>query len=777
VPEALAAVGFQPIKRDSEEPIVKPCSIVIPAYGEQESLDACLESLALCRDLIDEIVVVDDASPKKIKVPTDVKLLRLEENLGFAGACNTGFASTTGETVLFLNSDTIVPRAGLVRLLEALWQSGSIMAAGPYTNHAGHFQQVDSTYTDLSRLDLFAEDFSQREEEDRDVDMLVGFCLAVKRSALSEVGLFDPRFGRGLFEDNDLCYRLRRSGYRLVVAARAFVHHEGSKTLRSVDMNVESLLVKNHQIYLAKWGEDLRSGFASTLSGIVAERIVFDPERKPEARREKIKKLAQRADISLCMIVKNEERTLADCLQSVKPFVREMLVLDTGSTDRTVEIAEECGAVVSRMNWPDSFALARNESMKDAKGRWILWVDADDTMPLDCGEVIVRSVASAPEDVIGFVVPVRFLEQQGNGTEVDHVKIFRNFPNLEWEGRIHEQILSSLRDASPEGKLARLDAYVLHSGYDVSETGQIRKRERDEKLLKLDLRDRPDHPFVLFNLGMTAHYTDAHEEAIDWLRKSLSVSGEDESHVRKAAALLVGSLKTLGRFDEARRECEAGLERVPDDPELFFLLAGLAAGQGDHEEAVRFYQASLSASTGGAFTSMDPGIRGWKALHNVALSHIALGDWDSAKSAWKAAMDAEGRFEAVGALFTSALEQGDLNTAREALTWVVERQGEVGMWPGMVGALCEACGIDPVPQWQGATERNPGNDEARKCLALRLCNSGREREAVPHLDVLQRRGYAEGASLLAQLAETQGDTRRADGWRRRARELGAPYVS
>jgi hypothetical protein len=532
------------------------------------------------------------------------------------------------------------------------------MGAGPYSNNSGHLQQVVSTYTDIGRLDIFAQDFSEREEEDLDVDMLVGFCLAVKRAALEEVGLFDTRFGRGLFEDNDLSYRLRRTGYRLVVAARSFVHHEGSKSLQSAQLDLPSLLKENHRKYFTKWREDLESGFASNLSGLTAEPIVFESGRKPEVRLEKIKKVAKRADISLCMIVKNEERTLADCLNSVKPFVREMLVLDTGSTDRTVEIATECGAIVREISWPDSFAAARTESMKGAKVRWIMWVDADDPLPFTCGETIVRAVAATPEDVIGFVVPVRFLEEQGNGTEVDHVKVFRNFPGLGWEGRIHEQILHSLRHASPEGKLARLDAYVLHSGYDMSEAGQKRKRERDEKLLKLDLEDRPDHPFVLFNLGMTAHYTDGHEEAVGWLRNSIKVSGENESHLRKAFALLVGSLKSLGKMSEAREACGEGLMRVPNDPELHFLLAGLSAHDGEHEEAVRLYQASLSGDSNGAFTSMDPGIRGWKTLHNLALSHLALDDWDSAKSAWKAAMDGEGRLEAVGAMFSSSLEHG-----------------------------------------------------------------------------------------------------------------------
>ena len=772
MPDCLAAVGLSQANSSTATFSVDPCDIVIPAYGQQELLNECLKSLEACSTLIREIIVVDDASEPPLTVPDRVRLIRNQKNLGFAGACNVGMDEAKAEAVVFLNSDTRVPYVGLGRLLESLSKSGSIAATGPLSNNVGHFQRIDSTYTSLDNLELFADEFSRNEGEDRDVDMLVGFCIAVKRAVLQEVGGFDTRFGRGLFEDNDLCYRMRRAGYRLVVSARAFVHHEGSKSIQSLGSEVNHLLSQNHRLFVDKWKEDLESGFASNLSGLSAAPIQFNPTLKPELRREKARKLAARADVSLCMIVKNEERTIRACLESVQPFVREICLLDTGSSDRTVEIALECGAKVSEIAWPDSFAAARTESMRTAVGKWIMWVDADDTMPLATGETILQAVLSAPADVIGFVVPVRFLEEHGQGTEVDHVKVFRNLPGLAWEGRIHEQILPSLRRLAPAGRLARLDAYVLHSGYDSSEEGQARKRDRDEYLLKLDLQDRPDHPFVLFNLGMTAHYTNRHEEAIQWLKQSIENAAAEESHVRKAFALLVGSLKELSRSAEAEAECQRGLTQIPGDPELLFLLAGFAASRSDHLAAIDLYQRSMKADISGAFSSIDPGIRGWKARHNMALSLAAIGDWAAACEAWKQSMIQEGRPEAAGALFTLAVERGDMLAAKEALDWVRSSQGETGLWPGMIEALCNRVGLDPSPQWIEAVRRNPANDEARRLLAQHLLNSGREEEAIPHLDILQRRGHFIGAVWMAQLAASQGDTHRSEGWFARARELG-----
>ena len=276
-------------------------SVVIPLHGGVEDITACLESLRACRDLLHEVIVVDNASTDGAAEAADafdfVKLIRNDSNLGFSAACNIGANAASGGVLLFLNSDTVVPRAGLIRLAEALTRSGTIAAAGPYTNNAGHLQQIAPTYTSLDTLDLFAEDFAARDAEDVDTDMLVGFCLAVKRSVWDEIGGFDERFGMGMFEDNDLSYRCRRAGYRLVVAAQSYVHHSGSRTLRRSGMDARALFMSNHAKFAEKWREDVESGFASHLSGLPApagraaaqrlggiEPIRFDRDRSPEAR-------------------------------------------------------------------------------------------------------------------------------------------------------------------------------------------------------------------------------------------------------------------------------------------------------------------------------------------------------------------------------------------------------------------------------------------------------------------------------------------------------------
>jgi tetratricopeptide (TPR) repeat protein len=122
--------------------------------------------------------------------------------------------------------------------------------------------------------------------------------------------------------------------------------------------------------------------------------------------------------------------------------------------------------------------------------------------------------------------------------------------------------------------------FVVHAGADHSPEGRKSKLRRDIRLLHLDRRERPNHPFVHFNFGMT--YSDAgkHRKAVKSLRRSLELAQPHESHLRKVYALLAGSYSELGQMDEARAVCRDGLKLFPKDPELLFRHGILLHGEG-----------------------------------------------------------------------------------------------------------------------------------------------------------------------------------------------------
>lgn len=351
------------------------------------------------------------------------------------------------------------------------------------------------------------------------------------------------------------------------------------------------------------------------------------------------RRLSPSAKCSMCMIARDSSRTISAALESIRPWVDELIVVDTGSTDETPRIASAHGAKVFHATWPDSFAEARNVSLSHATGEWLLWMDSDDTISPESG-LALRELVSQHHNpaIMGFVMQVHCpAGQEGNGyatpTVVDHIKLFRNIPALRFTGRIHEQILPAIRRLG--GDVAWTQIHAIHSGADQSPEGRRRKHARDLRLLQLELGENPDSTFALFNLGMTLLDAGQAEEALYPLCRSLQLAFRGESHVRKIYALLVQAYVALGRTEPALKTCHIGLEVVPDDPELLFRRGTLEQALGRLHDAEATYLHLLTRAHSSHFGSADKGIMGIKAWHNLALVYEGQGKLDATLAAWK----------------------------------------------------------------------------------------------------------------------------------------------
>jgi len=346
--------------------------------------------------------------------------------------------------------------------------------------------------------------------------------------------------------------------------------------------------------------------------------------------------LALMTMLSLCLICRDNARTIRPCLESIRPWVDEMVVVDTGSTDETPQIALELGARLFHFAWCDDFAAARNESLRHARGQWIFWMDSDDSISEDNGRNL-RQLAYRRHGprTLGFVMQVWCPgeERSADLTVVDHVKMFRNHPEIRFEFRLHEQVLPSIKRLG--GDVEWTDISVLHSGADRTLEGRRRKYERDVRILGEELEARPEHPFVLFNLGMTHGDMDDHERAVEYLERCVAVSHQSDSHLRKAYALLVSSLERCRRVVEVSDACHRGLEAFPDDPELLFRSGVVAHSLGQLQDAESAYLKAIRPRSRARFSSIDPGIASYKARHNLGLVYEAMGRADLAEVQWR----------------------------------------------------------------------------------------------------------------------------------------------
>jgi GT2 family glycosyltransferase/tetratricopeptide (TPR) repeat protein len=589
-------------------------SIIVVAWNQWAFTRLCLESIARCTPEPHEVIVVDngsaDETPEGLRAFPHVRVVRNSENRGFPAAANQGIAAASGEFLLLLNNDVVVTPGWLGRLHRPLAAAPALGLVGPVTNAASGPQQVPAAYAaTLEDLDEFADGWA-RDHHGQTVPCgrLVGFCLLLRRSVVQRVGPLDEGFGVGNFEDDDLCLRAQRAGFGLAIARDAFVHHFGSVSFRASGLDFAGLLARNRQRFVEKWGPAPGAG--------------ADPPL-----------------LSVCLIVRDSSRTLDACLASIRPWVDELVVVDTGSVDDTPAIARRHGARVAHFPWCDDFAAARNASVAEARGAWVFWMDADDTIDPENGRRLHDLVRQPhPPSIMGFIMQVHCPAPPGAGayatpTVVDHVKLFRNLPGVRFSGRIHEQVLPAIRRAG--GEVVWTDLFVVHSGADTTPGGHRRKLERDLRILGLELAQDPDNTFSLFNWGMTLLDAGRAEEAVNALARSLQVSAPGDSHVRKVYALLAHAYSALGRTATALHTCLQGLAQCPDDPELLFRKGTLEQALGRLDDAEASFKALLGEGRERHFASVDRGILGIKLWHNLAVLHDQQRRHADAAAAWR----------------------------------------------------------------------------------------------------------------------------------------------
>lgn len=385
-----------------------------------------------------------------------------------------------------------------------------------------------------------------------------------------------------------------------------------------------------------------------------------------------------RPRLSLCMIVRDCAEVLRDCLESVAPWVDEVIIVDTGSNDDTRDVASHYGARLFEFPWCDDFSAARNESLRHATGEWIFWMDSDDVLDVENGRKLEELVRGHHKpSTLGYVAQVHCPSDGSQGssdaTVVDHVKVFRNDPRIRFEGRIHEQVLMPIRRLG--GEVEWTDIFVVHSNADHTDAGRERKYERDLRILEKDLQERPDHPFVLFNLGMTYADMQDYSHAANYLRRSLTVSDSNESHVRKTFALLVNALGELGESNEAWEACQQGRSLFPDDLELLFREAMLHHDAGRLDEAALAYERILLANPERHFTSVDRGIASFKTRYNLGVVFRDAGQLGRAEAQWRQVLTEVPNYRpAWNALFDLLLGQRRLTSAELVMEQMAELQ-------------------------------------------------------------------------------------------------------
>jgi len=267
------------------------------------------------------------------------------------------------------------------------------------------------------------------------------------------------------------------------------------------------------------------------------------------------------------MIVRNEARCLARCLDTVRPWVDRMIVVDTGSTDATREIAAAAGAEVHQIAWPDSFSIARNHALSLSNADWNLVIDADER--IESGGELLRAWPDSAGAMLGTVCVHSAFDVAGGsgGPQTDQSWITRLLPRgARFEGRVHEQVAGTL-------PRVRLDLHLSHDGY--CDVQLDRKRDRNRPLLLADLGDRPGDPYILYQLGRDAEMRGDLAGATGYYAEALREAPLNAGWRHSLVLCQLSALGRLGQLETALDLIAREEQLWPQSPDFFFVAGDL----------------------------------------------------------------------------------------------------------------------------------------------------------------------------------------------------------
>lgn len=310
--------------------------------------------------------------------------------------------------------------------------------------------------------------------------------------------------------------------------------------------------------------------------------------------------------LSVCMIVKNEEKNLIDCIASMQGLYDDLVIVDTGSTDATKEIAHKMGARVFDAVWKGDFSAARNVSLREATCANILWVDADDRfLPGDIAR-LRRVLQEKPGTSFGLLVK-NTGDGGATGSVFNQIRVFPNFRGIEFSGRVHEQLLDSIRRQSVPVEFT--DIRILHTGYVEGEVVR-QKQQRNLDILLGEFRESPHKISAVKLYSIGGAYADLGEirEAMNWYSKAMEQAenrGED-SHIRQVVPIrLAACLADLGDKELALQQISVYLQANPVQVEALALKAKLLVATNQKESAALFYGRLLHFRESPTFVPVD----------------------------------------------------------------------------------------------------------------------------------------------------------------------------
>jgi len=401
-------------------------------------------------------------------------------------------------------------------------------------------------------------------------------------------------------------------------------------------------------------------------------------------------KSLKKQQLSVCLIVKNEAEMLTECLQSVADVADQLIILDTGSTDKTIEIAQSFHAEIHHFEWCDDFSAARNESIKYATGDWILWIDADERLTQASKPKLAKLLKFENKSVI-YRVRIKNIKEDGvSFTLSDAHRLFTNHRGLYFDGRIHEQISPSAKKMGATERDCQIE--LDHLGYSFTGEQKIKKQTRNRKILEEEVVQHPHSAHAHLTL---AHNYKVDGNLIDAKRHYEKAIALKQFNAAMEASLLnayADTLLDLDKYADALPIIQKSLSLKSLQNAAYFLKYRVALKQNQLSEAIMNLQKIQSQreeiARSGSGISTDIEVNESVIWQTIADLYIKQENWDAAAEIYESSMESgELSVKMLTSYFKVLEKLQNWPRALDLLTELIKREGELPVYLSAISTI------------------------------------------------------------------------------------------
>lgn len=340
--------------------------------------------------------------------------------------------------------------------------------------------------------------------------------------------------------------------------------------------------------------------------------------------------------ISICIIGKNEEKHIRNCLAPLAAYPFEILYVDTGSADRTKEIAADYATHICDFTWIDDFSAARNFALEKASHEYVLFLDCDEYLTSLDTNALDRALRAHPQGV-GMLLRNNYYEANGTKTNYpDRVERLFSKKRFHYKGTIHEQVVSLTHD-SPLYERYEIPLTVDHAGYSGDRETMKKKAERNNTLLFREIRKHPSDPYLYFQVGQSFNSICDYENAYTYYRKSFALPlNTAEPWVQIMATAYINSMNHTGRSGEAQAFFEPLYGQFADDANFYCSMGNIYLNLDPPQplKAMAEYIKALQCPN-----AREKGANSFIPYYNIGLVNEMLGSRESALGFYQKAAD------------------------------------------------------------------------------------------------------------------------------------------